>query len=92
MVSMPTIQPLAALLQQTGQVQEILELARQKVEIATNPSAFGNGVPIFDNFTEALSAVGMATAIAAAATAVGGYFLYLWTKNRRAMLKTVSTA
>ena len=80
MVSMPTIQPLAALLQQADQVQEILELARHKVEIATNPSACGNGVPMFDTLTEALPAVGMA-AVAAAAAAVGGYLLYRWTKS-----------
>jgi hypothetical protein len=78
-------QPLSALLQQTDQMREILELARQKVESATAQNAFGNGVPMFDIVTEALPAIGIAALIAAAAAAVGGYFLYRWTKHRRAI-------
>ncbi len=84
-------QPLSALLQQTDQMREILELARQKVESATAQNAFGNGVPMFDMVTEALPAIGIAALIAAAAAAVGGYFLYRWTKHRRAIDKIAST-
>jgi hypothetical protein len=87
---MPIIQPLSALFRQADQIQEILELARQKVELATSQNAFGNGVPVFDSLTEALPAIGMAAMIAAAA--VGGYLLYSWTKHRRAMDKTTGTA
>ncbi len=83
-------QPLSALFQQADQMREILELARQKVDLATGTNAFGNGVPMFDSMTEALPAIGMAALIAAAA-AVGGYFLYRWMKHRRAMDKIAST-
>jgi hypothetical protein len=55
MMSIPTIQqPLSALFQQADQVQEFLNLARQKVEFATAQNAFGNGVPMFDTISEAL--------------------------------------
>jgi hypothetical protein len=55
MMSVPTIQqPLSALFQQADQVQEFLNLARQKVEFATAQNAFGNGVPMFDTISEAL--------------------------------------
>jgi len=85
-------QPLSALFQHADQTLEILELARQKVEFATTQDAFGNGVPMFDSMTEALPAIGMAALIvAAAAAAVGGYFLYRWMKHRRAMDKITST-
>ena len=47
-------QPLSALFQQADQVQEFLNLARQKVEFATAQNAFGNGVPMFDTISEAL--------------------------------------
>lgn len=74
MMSISTIQqPLSgALFQQTDQVREFRELARQKVEFATAQNAFGNGVPMFDTMTEALPAIGMAALIGAAAAAVGG--------------------
>jgi hypothetical protein len=80
-------QPLSALFQHADQTLEILELARQKVEFATDKNAFGNGVPMFDSMTEALPAIGMAALIAA----VGGYFLYRWMKHRRAIDKIAST-
>jgi hypothetical protein len=83
-------QPLSALLQQADQMREILELARQKVEFATSQDAFGNGVPMLDSMTEALPAIGMAVLIAAAAAAVGGYFLYRKMKHRRAIEKIAS--
>jgi hypothetical protein len=35
-------QPLSAFVQQANQSQEIVELARQKVEFATAQNAFGN--------------------------------------------------
>ena len=55
MMSIPTIQqPLSALFQQADQVQEFLNLARQKVEFATAQNTFGNGVPMFDTISEAL--------------------------------------
>ena len=91
-MSISTIQqPLSALFQQADQKREILELAQQKVEFATAQNAFGNGVPMFDTMTEALSAIGIAALIAAAAAAVGGYFLYRWMKHRRATDKIAST-
>jgi hypothetical protein len=91
MMSIPTIQqPLSALFKQADQVQEFLNLARQKVEFATAQNAFGNGVPTFDTISEALPAMGIATLIAAAA-AVGGYFAYKWINHRRAMDMTAST-
>jgi hypothetical protein len=91
MISISTIQqPLSALLQQADQMQEFLNLARQKVEFATAQNAFGNGVPMFDTISEALLAIGIATLIAAAA-AVGGYFVYKWINHRRAMNMTAST-
>jgi hypothetical protein len=71
-------------------MREILELARQRVEFATAQNAFGNGVPIFDTVTEALPAIGIAALTAAAAAAVRGYFLYRWTKYRRAIDKIAS--
>ena len=71
-------------------MQEILELARQKVEFAIAQNVFGNGVPMFDTMAEALPAIGIAVLIAAAA-AVGGYFLYRWMMHRRAMDKIAST-
>jgi hypothetical protein len=83
-------QPLSALLQQADQMPEILELVRQKVEVATSQDAFGNGVPMLDSMTEALPAIGMAVLIAAAAAAVGGYFLYRKMKHRRAIEKIAS--
>jgi hypothetical protein len=83
-------QPLSALLQQADQMREILELARQKIEVATSQDAFGNGVPMLDSMTEALPAIGMAVLIAAAAAAVGGYFLYRKMKHRRAIEKIAS--
>jgi DNA-binding phage protein len=92
-MSIPTTiqQPLSALFKQADQVQEFLNLARQKVEFATAQNAFGNGVPTFDTISEALPAMGMATMIAAAA-AVGGYFVYKWINHRRAMdMTTAST-
>ncbi len=93
---MSTIQqPLSgALLQQTDQMREILELAQQKVEFATSQNAFGNGVPMFDTMTEALPAIGTAALIAiatAAAAAVGGYVLYRWIKHKRVIDKIAST-
>lgn len=90
MMSISAIQPLSALFQQADRVQEILELARQKVELATSQNSFGNGVPMFDSLTEALPAIGMMAIISAAAA--GGYLLYSWTKHRRAMDKTTGTA
>lgn len=94
MISISTIQqPLSgALLQQTDQMREILELARQKVEFASAQNAFGNGVPMFDTVTEALPTIGIAALIAAAAAAVGGYLLYRRMKHRRAMNKIASMA
>lgn len=88
MMSISTIQqqPLSALLQQADQMLEILELARQKVEFATSQNAFGNGVSMFDTITEALPAIGLVALTAA----VGGYFLYRWTKHRRAIDKIAS--
>ncbi len=92
MMSIPTIQqPLSALFQQADQVQEFLNLARQKVEFATAQNAFGNGVPMFNTINEALPAIGIAAMIAAAA-AVGGYCVYKWINHRRAMNMTASTA
>jgi hypothetical protein len=93
MVSISTIQQLLSggLLQQADQMREFLELARQKVESATSENAFGNGVPIFDTMTEVLPAIGIAALIAAAAAAVGGYFIYGWMKHRRATDKIAST-
>ena|ERR687891_1092353 len=93
MMSIQTIQqPLSALLQQADQMREILELARQKVDFATSQNAIGNGVPMFDTMTEALPAIGIAALVAAAAAAaVGGYFLYRWMKHRRAVDLTAST-
>jgi hypothetical protein len=91
MMSIPTIQqPLSALFQQADQVQEFLNLARQKVEFATAQNAFGNGVPMFDTISEALPALGIAALVAAVA-AVGGYFVYKWINHRRAMDMTAST-
>ena len=91
MMSIPIIQqPLSALFQQADQVQEFLNLARQKVEFATAQNAFGNGVPMFDTMSEALPAIGIAALIAAAA-AVGGYSVYKWINHRRAMDMTAST-
>lgn len=92
MMSIPTIQqqPLSALFKQANQVQEFLNLARQKVEFATAQDAFGNGVPTFDTISEALPAMGIAAMIAAAA-AVGGYCLYKWINHRRAMNMTANT-
>jgi hypothetical protein len=91
MMSIPTIQqPLSALFQQADQVQEFLNLARQKVEFATAQNAFGNGVPMFDTISEALPAIGIAALVAAVA-AVGGYFVYKWINHRRAMDMTAST-
>ena len=84
-------QPLTALFQQANQIQEILRLARQKVEFATTQTAFGNGVPVFDTMTEALPALGMAALIAAVAATVGGYFLYRWVNHRRAIDNITST-
>jgi hypothetical protein len=74
-------------------MREILELARQKVEFAAAQNAFGNGVPVFDTLTEALPATETAAlvAVAAAAAAVGGYFLYRWIKHRRVIDKIAST-
>jgi len=90
-MSIPTIQqPLSALFQQADQVQEFLNLARQKVEFATAQNAFGNGVPMFDTISEALPALGIAALVAAVA-AVGGYFVYKWINHRRAMDMTAST-
>jgi hypothetical protein len=83
-------QPLSALFQHADQMGEILKLARQRVEFATDNNAFGNGMPMFDSMTEALPAIEMAALIAAAA-AVGGYFLYRWMKHRRAMDKIANT-
>ncbi len=92
MMSIPTIQqPLSALFKQADQVREFLNLARQKVEFATAQNAFGNGVPMFDTISEALPAIGIAALIAAAAAAVGGYFVYKWINHRRAMDMTAST-
>ncbi len=95
MISISTIQqPLSALFQQADQVQEFLELSRQKVEFATAQSAFGNGVPMFNTMTDALPAIGIAALIAATAAvaAVGGYILYRrMMKRRRAMELTAST-
>src|ERR671918_2290149 len=93
MMSIQTIQqPLSALLQQADQMREILELARQKVDFATSQNAIGNGVPMFDTMTEALPAIGIAALVAAAAAAaVGGYFLYRWMKHRRAVALPAST-
>jgi hypothetical protein len=90
--SIPTIQqqPLSALFKQADQVQEFLNLARQKVEFATAQNAFGNGVPMFDTISEALPAIGMAALIAVAA-AVGGYLVYKWINHRRAMDVIAST-
>jgi hypothetical protein len=84
---------LSALLQQTDQMREFPDLARQKVEFATAQNAFGNGVPMFDTMTEVLPAIGIAALIAAAAAAavVGGYFLYKWMNHRHAMDKITST-
>jgi len=91
MMSIPTIQqPLSALFQQADQVQEFLNLARQKVEFATAQNAFGNGVPMFDTISEALPALGIAALVAAVA-AIGGYFVYKWINHRRAMDMTAST-
>jgi hypothetical protein len=88
MMSIPTIrQPLLALFKQADQVQEFLDLARQKVAFATSQNAFGNGVPMFDTISEALPAIGIVTA----AAAVGGYFVYKWINHRRAMNKTAGT-
>ncbi len=43
MIAITTIQqPLSVLFQQADQVQEFLDLARQKVEFATAQNAFGN--------------------------------------------------
>ena len=91
MMSIPTIQqPLSALFQQADQVQEFLDLARQKVEFATAQNAVGNGVPMFDTISEALPVIGIAALVTAAA-AVGGYFVHKWINHRRAMNKTAST-
>ena len=91
MMSVPTIQqPLSALFQQADQVQEFLNLARQKVEFATAQNAFGNGEPMFDTISEALPALGIAALVAAVA-AIGGYFVYKWINHRRAMDMTSST-
>ena len=91
MMSIPTIQqPLSALFQQADQVQEFLNLARQKVEFATAQNAFGNGVPMFDTISEDPPALGIAALVAAVA-AVGGYFVYKWINHRRAMDMTAST-
>jgi hypothetical protein len=90
MMSIPIIQqPLSALFQQADQVREFLNLARQKVEIATAQNAFGNGVPMFETMSEALPAIGIAALVAAAA-AVGGYLTYKWVNHRRAMNKIAS--
>ncbi len=93
MISISAIQqPLSALLQQADQMQEFLNLARQKVEFGTTQNAFGNGVPVFDTMTEALPAMSIATLGAAAAALVGGYIIYRWmTKHRRAAVLTAST-
>jgi hypothetical protein len=93
MISISAIQqPLSALFQQADQMQEFLNLARQKVEFATTQNAFGNGVPMFDTMTEALPAMGIAAFGAAAAAVVGGYIIYRWmTKQRRAAELTAST-
>jgi hypothetical protein len=93
MASIPTIQqPLSALLQQTDQMREVLELARQKVGFATAQNAFDNGVPILDNVNKALPAIGIAALIAAVIAAAGGYMLYRWmTKHRRATDQPAST-
>ena len=93
MISISAIQqPLSALLQQADQMQEFLNLARQKVEFATTQNAFGNGVPMFDTMTEALPAMGIAALGAAAAAIVGGYIIYRWmAKHRRAVELTAST-
>lgn len=75
-------------------MQEFLELSKQKVEFATAQNAFGNGAPMFNTMTDALSAIGIAVLIAAtaAAAAVGGYILYRrMMKHRRAMELTAST-
>jgi hypothetical protein len=95
MISISTIQqPLSAMFQQAGQMQEFLELSRQKVEFATAQNAFGNGAPMFNTKTDALPAIGIAALIAATAAAavVGGYILYRrMMKHRRAMELTAST-
>lgn len=63
-----------------------------KGRFATAQNEYEKGVQMFDTMTEALLAIGIAALVAAAAAAaIGGYFLYRWMKHMHATDKIAST-
>jgi hypothetical protein len=76
-----TTNQLAYSQQQSDLSQEVLKLAQAKVQAATNPGAFGHGVPILNSWISGIDITSMLElsgliAVIVTATGIGGAIMY----------------